>query len=96
MERFIKIMERDSDWDRSYKMARRAGLMIFLHPSEDKDWVTGVKWDPEVFVRQPFNEGTSFEGYCPMAWRRDFVEKVLVLDSVPNLEEMPAVNNSYR
>lgn len=96
MEKFIKIMDRDCDWDRCYKMARRAGIMIFLHPSQDRDWVTGVKWDSELFVRHPIDGEMAFEGYCPIAWRRDFVEKVLVLDSVPNLAEMPPINTKYK
>lgn len=60
--------------------------MIFLHPKKDHDWVTGVSWDPELFVRQ-YSYG--FEGHSPMAWRRDFVEKVVALDCLPNLEDMP-------
>jgi hypothetical protein len=93
MRKFVEIFHKDSDWSRSHKMARRAGIMIFLHPRKDEDWVTGVRWDPELFVRQPGGEG-SFEGYNPMAWRRDFVEKVLMLGFVPDLGEYPPVKEN--
>jgi hypothetical protein len=93
MRKFCEIFHRDSDWSRSHKMARRAGLMIFLHPRKDEDWVTGVRWDPELFVRQPGGD-VSFEGNDPMAWRRDFVEKVLMLGFVPDLGEYPPVKEN--
>jgi hypothetical protein len=91
--RFVDIFERCGDWSRSHRHARRAGLMIFLHPKKGYDWVTGVRWDPKLFVVQPrMNEiGTSFEGHSPMAWRRDFVEKVVALGFVPDLESLPSV-----
>jgi len=93
MQKFREIFHRDSDWSRSHKMARRAGIMIFLHPRKDEDWVTGVRWDPELFVRQP-GADVSFEGNNPMAWRRDFVEKVLMLGFVPDLSAYPPVKEN--
>jgi hypothetical protein len=93
MQKFREIFHRDSDWSRSHKLARRAGIMIFLHPKKEYDWVTGVRWDPELFVRQPGAE-ISFEGNNPMAWRRDFVEKVVALGFVPDLESLPAASHS--
>lgn len=86
IRKFLDIFDRDQDWSRSRRFARRAGVMVFLHPRQEEDWVTGVKWDPDVFVRQPAHEGN---GTTPIAWRRDFVEKVVALGCVPNLEEMP-------
>lgn len=95
MKKFVEIFNRDEDWSRCHKHARRAGLMIFLHPNNDKDWVTGVKWDPDLFVRQPrIDDGVGFEGHTPMAWRRDFVEKVVALGGVPNLEDYPSVSDT--
>lgn len=94
MKKFIEIFNRDSEWSRSHKMARRAGMMIFLHPNKDEDWVTGVKWDPELFVRQP-GADVSFDGSTPMAWRRDFVERVVALGFVPDLESFPKVSDRY-
>lgn len=95
IDRFVDIFNRDQDWSRSHRLARRAGLMIFLHPKKDEDWVTGVKWDPAVFVRQPKKgDPVGFDGHSPMAWRRDFVEKVVALGCVPDLEEYPPVNES--
>lgn len=94
VRKFVEIFNRDEDWSRCHAQARRAGLMIFLHPKKDHDWVTGVRWDPEVFVRQPkMNElYTGFEGHNPMAWRKDFVEKVVFLGYVPNLEDLPSLS----
>lgn len=86
MRRFLDIFDRDEDWSRSRRHARRAGVMVFLHPRQGEDWVTGIKWDPDVFVRQPAHNGRAT---LPIAWRRDFVEKVVALGCVPNLEEMP-------
>lgn len=93
IRKFVEIFDRDQDWSKSRRHARRAGLMIFLHPKKDEDWVTGVRWDPDLFVRQPALKecDTSFEGYSPMAWRKDFVEKVVALGCVPDLESMPSV-----
>lgn len=88
MERFLEIFSRDEDWSRCRRNARRAGLMLFLHPKRDEDWVTGVRYDPDLFVFQP---NCSFEGHTPMAWRRDFVEKVVALGGVPDLESLPGV-----
>ena len=88
VRKFVDIFNKDEDWSRSHRLARRAGIMIFLHPQKDRDWVTGVKYDPELFVFQ-LREGVGFDGHTPMAWRRDFVEKVLALGCVPNLEEYP-------
>jgi hypothetical protein len=93
MLKFRDIFHRDSDWSRSHKIARKVGLMIFLHPRKDEDWVTGVKWDPELYVRQP-GADVSYEGNNPMAWRRDFVEKVLALGFVPDLESYPPVSEN--
>jgi len=93
MQKFREIFHRDSDWSRSHKLARRAGIMVFLHPKKEYDWVTGVRWDPELFVRQPGAE-ISFESNNPMAWRRDFVEKVVALGFVPDLESLPAASHS--
>lgn len=92
MERFLDIFEMCEGWGRSRGDARRAGLMIFLHPKKDQDWVTGVMWDPNLFIRQ--NEG--FDGHCPMAWRRDFVEKVVALGYVPDLESYPQFSISKK
>jgi len=91
MRRFMEIFNRDSDWSRSHKLARRAGLMIFLHPNKERDWATGVGWDPELFVRSPIYSGSSDS---PMAWRRGFVEKVLALGFVPDLESLPKASDS--
>lgn len=91
MRRFMEIFNKDSDWSRSHKMARRAGLMIFLHPNKERDWVTGVVWNPDLFVRSPTHRGSS-EG--PMAWRRDFVERALTLGFIPDLESLPKVSDS--
>jgi hypothetical protein len=88
MKRFVEIFDRDSDWSRSHMLARRAGLMIFLHPKKDHDWVTGVEYDPNIHVFQPAGD-PGFEGHVPMAWRRDFVETVVALGYVPNLEVYP-------
>lgn len=90
VRKFVEIFNKDEDWSRSHRLARRAGIMIFLHPKKDHDWVTGVRWDPDLFVRQPIaNESVAFDGSTPMAWRKDFVEKVVALNGVPNLEEYP-------
>ena len=89
MERFLEIFDEQQSWSVSRRHARRTGVMIFLHPRKDRDWVTGVKWDPELFIRQK----DGFDGYSPMAWRRDFVEKVTSLGYVPNLDEMPSVED---
>ena len=89
IRKFVEIFNRDEDWSKSHRLARRAGIMIFLHPKKDHDWVTGVRWDPDLFVRQPRLDGVSFDGSTPMAWRKDFVEKVVALNGVPNLEEYP-------
>lgn len=95
ISKFVEIFNRDGDWSRSHKNARRAGLMIFLHPKKEYDWVTGVHWDPELFVLQPYKgNGLAFDGHSPMAWRRDFVEKVVALGCVPDLEKYPPVNES--
>lgn len=95
IKKFVDIFNRDSDWSRCHKEARRAGLMIFLHPKKDHDWVTGVRWDPELFVVQPrMDKSVGFDGSTPMAWRKDFVEKVVALGCVPNLEEYPSVKES--
>lgn len=95
IRKFVEIFCRDEDWSRSHRLARRAGLMIFLHPKKEYDWVTGVRWDPDLFVVQPRQENSvGFDGSTPMAWRRDFVEKVVALGCVPNLEEYPPVNES--
>ena len=88
MLKFVEIFNRDSDWSRSHKLARRAGLMVFLHPNKKMDWVTGVRWDPRLFVRNPPIYG------LPMAWRRDFVERVLALGFVPDLDSMPRASDS--
>lgn len=85
IDRFLEIFDRDQDWSRSRRHARRAGLMIFLHPKKDKDWVTGVRWDPALFVRQPMHKSEN----SPVAWRRDFVEKVVAMNGVPDLEQYP-------
>ena len=82
IRKFLDIFERDQDWERSRRHARRAGLMIVLNPHRDHDWVTKIVYDPEIFIRQ-FNTG--------FAWRIDFVERVLALDGVMNLEELPSV-----
>lgn len=92
MEKFVEIFNRDEDWSRSHRLARRAGIMIFLHPKKEEDWVTGVKWNPDLFVRQPRKgDRVGFEGHSPMAWKRDFVEKVVTLGCVPDLEDCPPV-----
>ena len=85
VRKFVEIFNRDSDWRTCHRQARRTGMMIFLHPRKYEDWVTGVKWDPKMFVLD--REG-------PMAWRRDFVEKVTSLGYVPNLEDMPGVGEA--
>jgi hypothetical protein len=90
IKKFVEIFGREGDWSKSHRFARRAGIMIFLHPHKDHDWVTGVKYDPDLFVFQT-PEGVGFDGHTPMAWRRDFVEKVVALGGVPNLEEYPSV-----
>lgn len=91
IKKFVEIFGREGDWSKSHRFARRAGLMIFLHPKKDHDWVTGVRWDPDLFVVQPrmSDIDAGFDGHSPMAWRKDFVEKVVALGCVPNLEEYP-------
>lgn len=90
MERFLEIFDKQQGWTVSRRHARRAGIMIFLHPKKEEDWVTGVEWDPELFIRQK----DGFDGHSPMAWRRDFVDKVVSLGYVPNLEEMPSAKEA--
>lgn len=85
MRRFLKIFDDQNGWSVSRRHARRAGIMIFLYPDGVRDWLTGVRWDPEVFVLQRNESGLL----GPAAWRRDFVERVTSLGYVPNLEEMP-------
>ncbi len=82
VRKFLDIFEREEYWERSRRHARSAGLMIVLNPYKDHDWLTGVRYDTNAFVTQ--------SGTC-MAWRIDFVEKVIALDYVPNLEELPSV-----
>ena len=91
IRKFVEIFNRDSDWSVCHRQARRAGLMIFLHPKKEYDWVTGVRWDPKLFVVQPSvgDMSPGFDGHSPMAWRRDFVEKVVALGCVPDLEALP-------
>jgi hypothetical protein len=94
MRKFVEIFARDNDWSRSHRLARRAGLMIFLRPKKDHDWLTGVFYDPEVHVIQPRFE-PHFEADTPMAWRRDFVERVVAMGCVPNLEDYPPVSDFF-
>lgn len=90
MNKFVEIFNNNDDWSKSHRLARRAGLMIFLHPKKDHDWVTGVEYDPNIHVVQPKGD-PGFDGHHPMAWRRDFVETVVALGYVPNLESYPPV-----
>lgn len=93
MRKFVQIFCGGDDWDKSHKLARQAGLMVFLHPRKDEDCITGVKWDPESFIRQSSYEGIgiAFEGNHPIAWRRDFVERIVSLGYVPSLEGMSSL-----
>lgn len=82
MDRFMEVFGLTSHtWERSLRQARRTGMMVIVYPNCDEDRATRQRWDPEKYVRV---NSTS----C-MAWRRDFVEKVLLLDCVPDLESMP-------
>jgi len=95
VRKFVLIFMRPTyeEWTRSSVHARRAGLMLFLYPDRERDRVTGISWDPDLFVIQPKmnNLPSEYNVKSPIAWRRDFVEKVVALNYVPNLEELPSV-----
>jgi hypothetical protein len=52
VRKFLDIFEREEDWERSRRHARRAGLMIVLNQYKDHYYLTGVRYDTKAFVTQ--------------------------------------------